>query len=187
MQPYLSAEQALELHKNMTRYIATMLSSNNAWHYTLWMSQSHVFFDQLAGELNIDLVEQKGADLGQRLQTVVSTFFSDSAPGALVLVGSDCPALSSHHVQQVFDCLNNKDIDLAIVPATDGGYVALGLKAPLHSLFKGISWGSADVLNETLAQAERESLNYQTLNPLPDIDRPEDLRLIDGLLDFPTD
>jgi glycosyltransferase A (GT-A) superfamily protein (DUF2064 family) len=43
----------------------------------------------------------------------------------LILIGTDCPALTSKHIQKVIALLEEQDA--VLVPATDGGYVFLAM------------------------------------------------------------
>jgi uncharacterized protein len=65
-------------------------------------------------------------------------------------------------------------------PATDGGYYLIGLTAldmaaASAAIFADMPWGTSLVLQETCRRLERVGLSYSLLDPLTDIDRPEDL------------
>jgi rSAM/selenodomain-associated transferase 2 len=93
----------------------------------------------------------------------------------VVIVGTDCPGLSEGPVQEAFLALEENDLVLG--PANDGGYYLIGLRRPTEELFKGIPWGTEKVLVHTRRVAQSLALKTFLLDPLGDVDRPEDLYL----------
>jgi len=57
----------------------------------------------------------------------------------------------------------------------DGGYYLIGLRCFMPALFSGISWGTAEVLQQTVYIAKQLDLSVAYLSELADVDRPEDL------------
>jgi rSAM/selenodomain-associated transferase 1 len=106
---------------------------------------------------------------------VSRAFASHFADGArsVVLIGTDCPDISLNHLRAAFRYLENHDLVLG--PAFDGGYYLIGLSANRPELFEGIGWGESSVLEKTITTAESAGLRTALLDPLRDIDRPEDL------------
>jgi rSAM/selenodomain-associated transferase 1 len=98
--------------------------------------------------------------------------FSQDA-GRLVLIGTDCPGLSANLLTRAFDLLAKHDLVLG--PALDGGYYLIGLNRPAPALFSDITWGATNVLAVTLDRAASLHLTVAQLEPLSDVDRPEDL------------
>jgi hypothetical protein len=66
--------------------------------------------------------------------------------------------------------------EATLVPAFDGGYVLLGLTRFDSSVFAGIAWSTASVLNETLNRLKQLDWRVTTLPTLHDIDEPTDLK-----------
>jgi rSAM/selenodomain-associated transferase 2 len=91
----------------------------------------------------------------------------------VVLVGTDCPGLGQSHLKRAFQGLRRKDLVLG--PANDGGYYLIGLRRPVPELFCGIPWGTGDVMERTLHAAAASGLRVVLLDPLGDVDRPEDI------------
>ena len=60
-------------------------------------------------------------------------------------------------------------------PAHDGGYYLIAATTT-PNVFDGIEWGSPHVLEQTRTVAERHGLRVQLLDPLRDVDTPDDLR-----------
>jgi rSAM/selenodomain-associated transferase 1 len=121
------------------------------------------------------LFEQRGRDLGRRMDEAITDALRRAGPGArCVLIGSDCPAQSTQDLEQAADAL--LEHELVLQPASDGGYVLIGMTRPLPELFEAIEWGSASVLARTEAKAAQAGLRLCKLRPLPDLDTPADLR-----------
>jgi hypothetical protein len=94
-------------------------------------------------------------------------------PRAL-LVGSDCPSLTPDVIASAARALEN-GYQAVIAPATDGGYVLLGLNRLSRRLFEDIEWGGADVAKATIKRLDGLGWRYLALEPHTDIDRPEDV------------
>ncbi|MHC4178097.1 MAG: TIGR04283 family arsenosugar biosynthesis glycosyltransferase [Planctomycetota bacterium] len=126
--------------------------------------------DRFGGELPYR--PQGDGDLGERMVRAFSDAFRAGA-GRAVIVGSDCPDLCAELVRTAFDRL--VDHDLVLGPATDGGYYLIGLRGEVPRLFENVPWGAGGVLEQTLQVADRLGLSVAQLQPLADVDRPEDL------------
>ena len=99
----------------------------------------------------LSVTEQGAGDLGQRLHRA---FEQSHRAGAArtVLIGSDSPTLPPERLSQAFAALRG-DADLVVAPAEDGGYVLIGMRAPLPELFLEIPWGEASVMELTRQRA----------------------------------
>jgi hypothetical protein len=102
-------------------------------------------------------------------------FVEAASEGAdrVVMVGADCPEITAELLEKALERLATTDIVLG--PASDGGYYLIGLRQPNPQLFANISWGSDQVLAETLFRARQLSLAVSLLQELSDVDRPDDL------------
>jgi len=115
---------------------------------------------------------QGDGDLGQRMHRAFEDSFA-AGTKATVIIGTDCPGVTPDILGQAFTALN--DQDLALGPATDGGYYLIGLRRPIAQLFTGIDWGTETVLRQTLAASENAGVEIAWLPPLSDIDTQDDL------------
>jgi rSAM/selenodomain-associated transferase 1 len=115
---------------------------------------------------------QRGDDLGARMAEAFRDAFSGGAE-RVVIMGSDCPDLSAEILSRAFDTLETDPVVFG--PAFDGGYTLIGLRHPCPELFSGIEWGGRTVLMDTIRKAWQNDLQVTLLDPLRDIDRPEDL------------
>lgn len=126
------------------------------------------------GSRDIDYVPQAAGDLGRRMCRAIKTAFHQGSR-RVVLIGTDIPGLMPQTLDRAWDALERSRLVLG--PSTDGGYWLVGMTA-LINIFEGIAWGTGDVLAQTLSQARRHGIETMLLDPLSDLDRPEDLSLI---------
>ncbi len=121
---------------------------------------------------DVACVPQGEGDLGERMARAFREAFWHGVE-RIVIVGTDCPALTADLMSAALAALG--DHDLVLGPATDGGYTLIGLRRELPQLFAGVPWGTGKVLERTLAIAEQAQLRVRLLERLDDVDRPEDL------------
>jgi rSAM/selenodomain-associated transferase 2/rSAM/selenodomain-associated transferase 1 len=132
-------------------------------------------------------VPQRAGDLGDRMAGAFEESFRTGST-ATVIIGSDCPSLTPDVIIEAFARLTEAPVVLG--PARDGGYYLIGLSRPMPELFRGIPWGTDRVLADSLAVLRRLGCKAALLNPLADVDRPEDLpawRQIAEVEDTPLD
>ena len=121
---------------------------------------------------SFDLARQGPGDLGGRMARALQDALDAGAEKA-VIVGTDCPAVTSEHVCEAFDALGEHDLVLG--PSSDGGYWLIGLRRAAD-VFDGVRWGTDAVLSRTLTLAKRHGLSTHLLEELSDVDRPDDLQ-----------
>lgn len=131
----------------------------------------------MASEFGRELifVEQVDGDLGARLTRATEQEFSRGAH-RVVVIGTDCYGLCESQLQLAFDTLRSHDVVLG--PATDGGYYLIGMNHHQAFLFEDIEWGSSRVLAQTSITARQAGKSLCLLEPLPDVDHPEDVVLM---------
>jgi rSAM/selenodomain-associated transferase 1 len=125
------------------------------------------------------LTPQADGDLGRRLAGFVTRELDGGAP-AVVVVGTDSPTLPAAYVDQAFRELGRADVVLG--PAADGGYYLLGCGRRLPPVFEGIAWGSARVLEDTVARLADPGWRLALLPPWYDVDTPADWAMLRGHL-----
>jgi rSAM/selenodomain-associated transferase 1 len=130
----------------------------------------HEFFATCAQSFRVGLVAQQGADLGERMRSAFARAFD--AGHALIIIGSDCPALSADDLRAARDALRAEHA--VIKPAEDGGYELIGLAAEVPGLFADVDWGTGAVLRQTRARFASAGVRCVELRSLWDVDRPED-------------
>ena|ERR1041385_4730203 len=110
---------------------------------------------------------QGAGDLGRRLQAAFQRVFRCGAK-RVVIIGSDCPAVSVEDIREAWARLRTHDVVLG--PATDGGYWLIGLRQLQPELFRDVPWSSEQVFAETLRRVQRAGLSVHLLRELADVD-----------------
>lgn len=172
--PALGPQGAADLHRRLTEHavgearrlaeqrgvsVEIHHEGGNAARMRAWLGDDLRFCAQEAG------------DLGRRMEAAFATALTDAE--RVVIMGSDCPELATEVLARAFATLGRHDLVLG--PARDGGYYLVGLRRRLPALFSGPEWGGGSVLADTLATAREHGLRVHLLEPLSDVDRPEDL------------
>ena len=171
----LGARGAARLYAAMVRHTLSWAVRSRLCPVELWCAPacSHPFFMSCRRDFALRLQRQSGGDLGRRMHRALASALS-RAPYA-VLIGSDCPALTSDDVRKALAALQ-QGTDAVVGPAEDGGYLLIGLRRPQARLFAGIAWGGARVMGLTRRRLEQLGLSWRELAPRWDVDRPADLR-----------
>lgn len=127
---------------------------------------------ELVGPFGFSVHEQLGDDLGQRMEHAFASGFGDGH-GPVLIIGTDCPGMSSRLIKSALDALRTYDAVLG--PARDGGYYLLGLNAPLNDVFRKKAWSTDAVAKDTLRDLERDHRSVCMLPELIDVDTEQDL------------
>jgi rSAM/selenodomain-associated transferase 1 len=123
---------------------------------------------------DVRLVPQEGADLGARLDRILTDLLAESGAGA-VAIDADSPTLPTDYLRQACARLAEATADVVLGPCQDGGYYLIGLRRPAPALFRAMPWSTPAVLGETVARARRLGLRLALLPAWFDVDRGEDL------------
>jgi rSAM/selenodomain-associated transferase 1 len=172
--PLLGADGAARLQARLLQAAVAKAIALPGAACTLWVAgdPDHPAITAVASNHRIPVAAQLGDDLGQRMHHATVVALSRHA-GCLV-IGTDCPALTTAHLAEAAAALQTHDVVLG--PADDGGYVLIGLTRPRPELFEGIAWGSNTVLPATLQRIRAAGLRLHQLPALPDLDTPDDYR-----------
>ena len=141
---------------------------------TLWCAPhaTHRFFRALQLRHGVRCVAQPAGHLGERMQAAVDAHFAHRAHTPLLIVGTDCPALTAAHLQQAADALQQHDA--VLIPAEDGGYVLVGMRRPVPLVFERVDWSTPQVLAQTRQQLRQAGATWHELPMLWDVDEPAD-------------
>jgi rSAM/selenodomain-associated transferase 1 len=173
--PALGPEGAADLHRQMTDHTLTwarQLKNNSAISLEVrYEGGDERLVRQWLGP-DIPCCPQENGDLGERMAHAFQGAFS-AGMARIIIVGTDVPGLTGNLTRTAFDALLENDVVLG--PAKDGGYYLIGLRKPVPQLFAGIPWGSGEVLPKTLRIAADLNFRVFLLEPLADVDLPEDL------------
>jgi rSAM/selenodomain-associated transferase 1 len=120
-----------------------------------------------------DVVAQRGNGLAQRLASA----FADVG-GPAFLVGMDTPQVTPAGIEVGLAALARADAVFA--PATDGGYWAIGLRAPDAGVFEAVPMSRADTGARQRARLAVLGLRTVDLPPLLDVDDIASARAVAG-------
>lgn len=171
--PLLGAEGAAKLHEKLTLRALETASQARLGKVELWCAPTtrHVFFERCQKRFGVELRAQASGELGQRLSHAFQTSLSRARQ--VLIIGSDCPALTRAHLRRARRLLRAGH-DAVIAPAQDGGYVLIGLKRFSPRLFQNINWGSRQVMRQTRKHLAGRNWRWHKMECLWDVDRPED-------------
>ena len=173
--PLLSPTAAAQLYHSFLKDILEEMSRVPDVRLALAFSppEAQDFFQTLAPP-GLDLFPQEGHDLGERMARACARGFA-AGYSPVLLRGSDTPDLPAAVVSEAREVLAAGHFQVALGPATDGGYYLVGLTEPQPALFQGPAWSSNTVLESTLAIARQQSLTVHLLPIWADIDTSADL------------
>lgn len=180
LQPDYSPEESLKIHKSLMLKTLELTKKLDGFDIELCCApdRNSMFFLDCENNFPIQLTNQQGADLGEKMAFSFSVALQTYEK--VVVIGTDCPDIDEGYLQQAFDALS--EVDAVIGPAADGGYVLLGLKQFSPEVFKGISWGKDSVFKQTQDALNHLGWSLHKLETKYDVDRPEDLHRYKDLL-----
>ena len=165
----LGEQAAVDIYRQLGRQVIDQVSVGHT--VTVWYAP-HDAGDEMRLWLgDHEYLPQPEGNLGGRLAAAFQAHF-DRGETPVVAIGADAPGVTAHAITQAATALEAADV--VIGPALDGGYYLLALKRPCPSLFEDIPWGTADVLQLTLAACKRRHYTVVELEPLRDLDTAED-------------
>lgn len=145
--------------------------------YTPWGRRT-VIREWLEGIPGVRLRAQPAGDLGRRLRLAFARHFEAGAR-RVVIIGTDCPGITSSTLERAFDAL--RTTDLVLGPAVDGGYYLIGLRAPQPQLFQRMAWSTDQLFRATVQRAGVLGCSCRVLRRLRDLDTLDDAQAL-GLL-----
>ncbi|QDZ40085.1 glycosyltransferase [Euhalothece natronophila Z-M001] len=169
--PALGEEGAAKLQQKLTEDTIQKLSEVPVQFRVYFSGGNEELMKQWLGN-HYSYYPQSEGNLGDKLIAALTETFSEEVE-KVVIIGIDCPDLDATLINQAFSELS--DQDLVLGKAEDGGYYLIGLRDCIPELFQGITWGTDQVLQETVAIAEKLGLKISYLPLLNDVDTPEDL------------
>lgn len=172
--PALGASGAAALHRHLTlRTLRAALGTGAP--VELWCAPDphHAFFSRCRHRFGVRLRRQPAGDLGRRMALALARVLREGADAA-VLVGADCPTLSTVDMAKALAALEQDDC--ALQPSSDGGYVLIGARRFERRALAGIRWSSGYELAQTQRRMARCGLGVSELEVRADLDTPADLR-----------
>ena len=162
-------EQALQVYQSLLRKTHEVIKNIDAHKFVFYadgINNNDLWENDLFNKL-----QQTGNDLGERMLNAFAYLFNKDY-GKILIIGSDCPALTPAIVEEAFLSLDQHEV--VIGPTFDGGYYLLGLKKLISCLFENKQWSTETVYQDTIQNVSDLSLFYAVLPQLSDIDTMQD-------------
>lgn len=170
LEPVLGQERTLALYKRLlSRQIALMEQCRNV-RKVFWLEGNPT--QEILQNFEGEILLQMGGDIGERMWHAMDKTLEHC--DSVILIGCDSPGLEQEMLEKGFQALEEGH-DAVFVPATDGGYVLVGLRKAEPALFTGMSWGTQSVMQQTRNRLESLKLSWKELDAVSDIDEPQDL------------
>lgn len=169
-------EKALEIYKHLldiTRNAAEGVDCTRHLFYSDEIDSDNWSLDKFNKHL------QSGDGLGEKMKNAFHHILTLGAK-RVIIIGSDCPGLTSKIIEEAFEALLEKDV--CIGPAKDGGYYLLGMKTLHNPLFEDKQWSTDSVFEDTIVDLMENRLTYGRLPQLSDVDTIYDLHLMKDIL-----
>ena len=175
----LGEQGAANLHQRMLVRLLGIAGHSQFKTTEIWADRvgASVRLKHYADEYRVSLREQTGGDLGERMFNAIKSSLKDYT--YVVLIGTDCPCIQEHHLNEAKAILENGQ-DVVLGPTEDGGYYLIGARKIDISLFQGVDWGTAQVADQTRIELNRLGYQWQELEELWDVDVPDDLNRLSG-------
>lgn len=165
----LGDHSALKLHHILCEAAVELAKQCSADAIEIWTTseQGRKYFDKTG----LPVKMQQGDQLGQRMLYAIEQGLLKHS--SVVLIGADAFSLTRDDIGDAFQILASNDMVFA--PAIDGGYVLVGATRVHSVVFEGISWGTCEVMSQTLCRLNHAKVKYGLLDVRWDIDTLDDL------------
>ncbi len=169
----LTAQQAVDVHVDLTDNTLRLVSSSHIAPIELWCSpdSGHDYFKQCVDKYDVSLHQQGEGSLGDKMHHAICSGLERAQQ--VVLIGTDCPSFEVQDFEQAFQALT-EGTEIALGPAEDGGYVLIGMSQPHQYLFQDIDWSSQRVLSQTKLKIKELALSHFETKKQWDVDSFED-------------
>ncbi len=172
LQPMLGQVAAQQLyHRLCWQTLETVKDSGYACQLWTATSKQRPFFRHCQQHFRCHLRQQRGQDLGQRMQHALEAGLRQYRQ--VILIGSDCPEYTPAYLRQAATQLQQTPV--VIGKALDGGYVLIAMQGQCAPIFNHMPWSQADLRQKTQRRLQRLQRAYSLLPALNDLDTPLDL------------
>lgn len=154
--------------------LVQLKSVNGANKYlACYPSKETPFFEELSSQFNYKLLNQRGRDLGERMENCFIELKKHY--DRVVIFGTDTPNLPVPEIEKAVK--QDTSWDVLIGDSLDGGYYAIGINdTEFKPIFENVAWGKGKVLKTTMANCQKLKLSIKFLKEASDIDTVEDLQ-----------
>lgn len=178
LEGYLSKQQCANIHSAFLKDIYISCSKTNKDIFIFYTPVDNVdILEKLLGENKY--YPQTGESLGDKMFNAINLVLNKGY-NSCVLIGCDIPEINENILNNAFEKL--KKVDVVLGPTFDKGYYLVAMKSPYKSVFQNKVYGTGNVLLETTLKIKEDSLTFDFVDTLLDIDEKEDvLTLINNL------
>lgn len=163
----LGKDKAFDIYKELLEITRQQSIKVNAQCYLYY--SDHIELDAWSETTFIKKV-QSGIDLGARMANAFNEVLQTHSKA--IIIGSDCPYITSQIIDHSFHLLSNNDVILG--PAIDGGYYLLGMKSTSPSIFESMPWSESNLYEKTIEKLNQLNYTYTSLIKMEDIDTEEE-------------
>lgn len=175
--PELGEQQATRLHHYLLDQCLQRCAAFTA-PLQLWLAPYKANEPSLTAYKNDQLFMQQGTDLGQKMSHALQQGLQHFE--RVVLIGTDQLDIDAALLTACMEALNSYEV--AIVPAKDGGFVAIACRVFDAAFFADIAWSTAQVLEQLQHNLAALNVRYYLFKPVRDIDTMKDVRHYPELL-----
>lgn len=172
MMPYFSPVECARLHENFLKDIAQECEKVNADIFVCYTPQRGKAYLKTIFKGVVDYIPQMGAGLGERMYQAIG-YVLGKGYDSCVLIGTDIPELKASDMEYALRLLDVNDVVFG--PTVDEGYYLVGMKRPIREAFEKKTYGTGNVLEQTVVPLKEMGLTVGYVRRLQDMDDREDI------------
>lgn len=184
LQTDLGAEKTVEAYKSFVTGLTSQCARLKGVDRFLGCtpSKDHPFLREVATSNGMQLFNQKGNTLGERIFNAL-TYCSGKGYSQIVLIGSDSPSMPLDFIKKAFADLEKND--LVIGPCFDQGLYLIGaVKEKLGKLSRSVKIDTGKDVTTILETIPETGIKLSMLPFWYDIDNIDDYRFLKAHLDY---
>ena len=172
MMPYFSPEECAKLHENFLKDIAQECEKVNADIFVCYTpKKGKAYLEKLFRKAK-EYISQTGEGLGERMYQAIE-YVLEKGYDSCVLIGTDIPELKCSDLEYAFRLLDVNDVVFG--PTVDEGYYLVGMKRPVCEVFEKKTYGTGNVLEQTVQPLQEMGLTIGYVRRLQDMDDRDDI------------
>lgn len=177
MMPYFSPVECARLHENFLKDIAQECEKVNADIFVCYTPQKGKAYLKKIFNNAMEYFPQTGEGLGERMYQAIA-YVLGKGYDSCVLIGTDIPELKASDLEYALRLLDVNDVVFG--PTVDGGYYLVGMKRPVREVFEKKTYGTGNVLDQTVTPLKEMGLMVGYVRRLQDMDDREDITAYRG-------